>query len=1506
MTRVWADSIGPIDGSWPVQDQVAALQQLKNGLIGLQQRKLAFLRRTDIVASVVKALASPPANARAEDACAMCIQAAGVLGAGSMPSNFAITTLLQARAHLAIAQCLVLVIGPVPSAAATWMPSYKFVKALAPVDRIKLSESLLRALKTLCVDYSTRRRAQLGRDWDVLSNPSPLLSETVTSDTVFEQASNNGGNENQRDDGRTSSQMDEVIKILLGVSSTGTQEPTDSGAPLLVEVLLECAAVTATETSRSGLQRVPTVLSFNDSSTARTRFADLACVLLATVVKGSAIDMSSFHMVMWAPDLLRALTVLIRTGNGRMRESALAALSALARGKSKIGMLLARRGAFERAHITPKMTANPLYRAEEGQSLTELQFITELCEASSPSLRLSAIICRTIIHKSLKDYPAVVSSWELAQPMVPTLLALIEKEPALRPLATFALTFLISDNEELQRQAVKLKTLEILRAVLEDGLSDKQLYDTTSSREQITRTQEGVFLCIACICSRSEAYRHSVLAAKLLPSIVRALSHPAAGVRAAACHCIRGLGRSVNVLRTSLVDTGAAGPLCHLLRDDEDLLVQTTAAAAVSNLVLEFSPLRQILIDRGCIPRLCLLAHKNDKSLRLNALWSLKNASYQSTSSFKRTLAAELGWSFLADLIEVEKDTTVVEQALGILRNLTCTYGDDAVTGLDESEMGEEKMLRLVEHALQSTSQEIALQALYTVVNLATASESTKLAIAARTNLLRSIKLHLSSTHAETRSASVWCVINLCYVERSSFRRRPREILDKLKALGVDDELRRMSADETSLDVRERVRDAMEVFVGGSGTHDEAPPVSLDYTSPAPAMATLNKAIAPVPSAAQFLDVVLSSTQRKTPTVIRSGFKITRIRSFYMRKVKFTQTQFEERLDRILGDFPQMDNLHPFLSALLNVLYDKNHYKLALGQLNTARHLISQVGKDYCRLLKFGDSLYRCKQLKRAALGRMATIMKRQKDPLAYLEEVRQHMSRLPSIDPTTRTLLICGYPNVGKSSFVNKVTRADVDVQPYAFTTKSLFVGHMDYKYLRWQVIDTPGVLDHPLEEMNTIEMQSITALAHLRSCVMYFMDLSEQCGYTVEAQCKLYQSIKPLFANKPTFIVVNKIDVVRPSELDAERKAMLDQLLEDDNVKLLELSCISEEGVMNVRNTACDALLAHRVESKEKTKRVDNVANRVRVAMPVPRDGAKREPFIPQAVLEKKKYDKNDPNRRKLERDYEEEAGGAGVWSFDMKKNYMLANDDWKYDVMPEIQDGKNVADFIDPDIVARLEELEAEEERLEAAGFYDSDEEEDSDEDAIRTTAEAIRDKKANLRMLNQEKNKLQNKAIIPRTAQRRNLSEVTSKLSAAGYDTTNLEERAKLLAKARGLVGKKRGSGEMDVDDDEDVEADWQDADDSMDVEDGGDGSARKKQRTSATSIVPKGKRVPTKNRAMDGLGSAANAAKATRLHELYQREPNRKARAGESDRHIATRMPKHLFSGKRKSGTNNRR
>ena len=72
-----------------------------------------------------------------------------------------------------------------------------------------------------------------------------------------------------------------------------------------------------------------------------------------------------------------------------------------------------------------------------------------------------------------------------------------------------------------------------------------------------------------------------------------------------------------------------------------------------------------------------------------------------------------------------------------------------------------------------------------------------------------------------------------------------------------------------------------------------------------------------------------------------------------------------------------------------------------------------------------------------------------------------------------------CKPLNVGKSSFMNKVTRADVEVQPYAFTTKSIYVGHTDYKYLRWQVLDTPGILGRGLHSF-TLELNLSNSRTH------------------------------------------------------------------------------------------------------------------------------------------------------------------------------------------------------------------------------------------------------------------------------------------------------------------------------------------------------------------------------------------------------------------------------------------
>lgn len=222
--------------------------------------------------------------------------------------------------------------------------------------------------------------------------------------------------------------------------------------------------------------------------------------------------------------------------------------------------------------------------------------------------------------------------------------------------------------------------------------------------------------------------------------------------------------------------------------------------------------------------------------------------------------------------------------------------------------------------------------------------------------------------------------------------------------------------------------------------------------------------------------------------------------------------------------------------------------------------------------------------LKRAALGRMVTAMKKLKSSLAFLEEVRKHMNRLPSIDPFTRTILLCGFPNVGKSSFINNITHASVEVQPYPFTTQSLYVGHTEYNHVKWQIIDSPGILDHDIENMNTIEMQSVTAMAHLKACMLFMLDISGTSGYTIEQQIELFDKIKTLFSKKPHILVLTKIDLKTPEQLDAEEKQMIEELISREGLTVVQLSNLQQDPIFNVKKAACDLLLAYRLSNEDK----------------------------------------------------------------------------------------------------------------------------------------------------------------------------------------------------------------------------------------------------------------------------------------------------------------------------------
>ena len=634
------------------------------------------------------------------------------------------------------------------------------------------------------------------------------------------------------------------------------------------------------------------------------------------------------------------------------------------------------------------------------------------------------------------------------------------------------------------------------------------------------------------------------------------------------------------------------------------------------------------------------------------------------------------------------------------------------------------------------------------------------------------------------------------------------------------------------------------------------------------------KEIQTVLQAKDLVDVVLSRTQRKTPTEVHPQFNINRIRAFYMRKVKYAQATFEEKLNLVLNEFPKIDELHPFYADLCNVLYDRDHYKLALGQVKTVLGTVENIAKDYNKLLKFADSLYKCKMLKRAALGRMCTAIKKLQASLQYLEEIRQHMARLPQINPSARTLIVTGYPNVGKSSFVNLVTAANVEVQPYAFTTKSIFVGHLDYKLTRWQVLDTPGILDHPLEDRNTIEMTAITALAHIPATILFFLDVSETCGYSIEQQVALFHSIKPLFRNKPLLVILNKTDAKPVESLSSEHKKLIETMKIEENVSFLSTSCLTSIGIDEAKNTACELLLQQRVESKIAQHKDTQIASRIHVTNVAV--SAARPPCIPQSVIQKRAAIEAgiEVPKRETERTLQEKQAGAGAYNVDFRKEWSLKDTEWKYDAIPEIMDGMNVADWIDPDIDRKLAELEAEEEAL---MWGDKDDEAEAKQyKEVQKTLAAVHSAMEQQKLENRMRTNLSRKAIVRRKNPVK-VSDAETNLALMGVEVESLSHRA--------TVKRKRS------------------AEDEIDVE---------MQDNNEITTPSNKKRSRSTHRVFSSEISSLGASKpeVQLAAEVHKRKKTQKlakdGRRGEADRFISVAKPKHLFSGKRGIGKHDRR
>lgn len=234
-----------------------------------------------------------------------------------------------------------------------------------------------------------------------------------------------------------------------------------------------------------------------------------------------------------------------------------------------------------------------------------------------------------------------------------------------------------------------------------------------------------------------------------------------------------------------------------------------------------------------------------------------------------------------------------------------------------------------------------------------------------------------------------------------------------------------------------------------------------------------------------------------------------------------------DNLSNLVRKFPSFESLPPFYREMTDIIVGVDAMRISLSRLAWASKQARQITRECVGKMK-RSRVEDSTQLRKAAFGRFSSVMKSIEKDLVFLNDARNMLRKMPTIDPALPTVLIAGYPNVGKSSFITQVTGARPKIASYPFTTRGIYVGHFYRGDQKYQVVDTPGLLDRPFEERNEIERQTMAALNHLQGVVLYILDPSEHCGYPLQSQLRLAGDLKSSL-KLPIVMVANKADILR-----------------------------------------------------------------------------------------------------------------------------------------------------------------------------------------------------------------------------------------------------------------------------------------------------------------------------------------------------------------------------------------
>ncbi|GMH43090.1 hypothetical protein BSKO_11012 [Bryopsis sp. KO-2023] len=558
----------------------------------------------------------------------------------------------------------------------------------------------------------------------------------------------------------------EGVAQLLDTLSNEDEKVIESGVRSLKMLLQSGLTPRDPIFVEPALNRLVSLLSMQ-----KTSFGRLAACVLARCCKTKE-QQDAFVGAGALPGLLK----LLESPNRNCQEAALDALSALSRKNDGVCQSILKNECTEK-------------------------ILTRFTKDRSSRVKLLACSTLTNLSSCLTPEELAENSYHQHKHILQVLVKLLN-ETAVRDQVPEVLSRLTERSQELQRAAYEADAVRRLCSFLVEGPCSSQM-------------KEGILRCLGTLCMDLQECRKQIQDSKAIKPIVSALEDPVAGVRAAAACCVRGMTRSVKDLRADWIDESTTTPLVKLL-NDPNTDVQENACSTLCNLLLEFTRVKHLILDQG-LRQVIALTQSMDADLRFNAVWALKNLSFQLEVEKVQQVLRELPWEYVRGLLD-DPEQRVQSQAMRFLQNM-CSSEQTVIQAV--MEWSRVELLSVVAQKLekvqsQNPETDTAISAALRVAsNVATGMPVHQEAVmdsGIPDQLLRCLRCEEDK---DVRVSAVWCIINLTWRDElpmpGTSAEQARSRARVLRDIGIEEELHEM-VDDPELDVRERVKTALGFF----------------------------------------------------------------------------------------------------------------------------------------------------------------------------------------------------------------------------------------------------------------------------------------------------------------------------------------------------------------------------------------------------------------------------------------------------------------------------------------------------------------------------------------------------------------------------------------------------------------------------------------------------------------------------------------------------------------------